>query len=306
MAATSPAVVRPALPVVVWQSIRPMSLTIAVLSAAVGSMALLPAQHPVPGIAALCALLAVLLQCGTNVLNDAEDSRTGADDFPAAGSSVAMRSGWIDAAEARLIATLCFGLAAITGAGIVVLVQKPALLALGAAALLVGWAYTAPPLRLAYRPLGELASALPMGIGIPWGTAAAQTAHVPASVWWSAAPLALLTAAILHANNARDRAHDASVGKRTLATYLSPRGIVVEYRTLLIAVPLVVIAGVAVRALPLWALLALVPGALAVRSALRASARLEARGWTQLLIAAVRLHLLTGVTLCAAFALSLT
>ena len=57
-----------------------------------------------------------------------------------------------------------------------------------------------------------------MGLGIVWGTAAAQTPSVPYSVWWAAALLALITAAILHANNARDRTHDAAVGKRTLAT----------------------------------------------------------------------------------------
>ena len=303
--ATPPARARPALPVVLWQSVRPRSLPIAVLSSAVGSMALLPAQRPQPGIAALCALLAVLLQCGTNVLNDAEDARTGADDFPAAGSSLAMRSGWINSARARVIAALCFVLAAVVGIVIVLLVQKPALLWLGAGALVVGWAYTAWPLRLAYRPLGELASALPMGIGIPWGTAAAQATVVPSSVWWAAVPLALLTAAILHANNARDRVHDATVGKRTLATFLPRRAVVWEFQVLLVAVPLVITAGLAVGALPIWTALAVIPGLMAIQLSGKASLSLDGRGWTLLLIATVRLHLLTGLALCAGFALSL-
>ncbi|MBV9099891.1 MAG: prenyltransferase [Candidatus Dormibacteraeota bacterium] len=295
---------RPALPVVLWHSVRPRSLPIAALSSVVGTLALLPAQRPEPLIAALCLVLAVLLQCATNVLNDAEDSRTGADDFPAAGSSLAMKAGWVDASGARVIALACFLLAALDGAAIVVLVQKPALVLLGAAAVLAGWAYTAWPLRLAYRPLGELASALPMGIGIPWGTAAAQTSSVPAAVWFAAIPLALLTAAILHANNARDRAHDASVGKRTLATYLSPRGVVLEYQALLILGPVLLAFAVAFQRIPVWTAIAIVPGLRAIVVAGRASVDLDARGWTVLLINAVKLHQLTALALCAGFLLS--
>ena len=303
--ATAAARSRPALPVVLWHSVRPRSLQIAVLSSAVGSMALLPLQHPNPGVAALCALLAVLLQSGTNVLNDAEDAATGADAFPAAGASKAMRSGWIDVSDARVIAALCFAAAAIVGVVVVLVVQKPALLLLGAGAVLVGWAYTAWPLRLAYRPLGELASGIPMGIGIPWGTAAAQASHVPASVWWAAIPLALLTSAVLHANNARDRAHDASVGKRTLATYLSPRGVVVEYRALMIAVPVIIAIAVAVRGVPLWSALAIAPSLRAMQLAARAGAPTDARGWTRLLIGTVLTHRYIALALCASFALSL-
>ncbi len=106
---------------------------------------------------------------------------------------------------------------------------------------MVGWAYTAPPFRLAYHPLGEAASGLPMGLGIVWGTAAAQTASVPYAAWWAAAPLALLTAGILHANNARDRSHDAAVGKRTLATRVSVDAVVLEFR-LLVGLPAVLLA----------------------------------------------------------------
>jgi 1,4-dihydroxy-2-naphthoate octaprenyltransferase len=170
--------------------------------------------------------------------------------------------------------------------------------------VVVGWAYTAPPLRLAYRPLGELASGLPMGVGIVWGTAAAQASTVPASVWWAGAALALLTAGILHANNARDRAHDLIVGKRTLATHLSEGGVVLEYRLLLGGVAIVVAAGLVSRALPLWCLLAAVPALLAVRSAAQVHAGPDGRGWTMRLIDCVQLHILTGVTLALGLVLS--
>jgi 1,4-dihydroxy-2-naphthoate polyprenyltransferase len=109
--------------------------------------------------------------------------------------------------------------------------------------------------------------------------------------------LAVATAAILHANNARDRESDARIGKRTVATYLSPRGVVLEFRLLLAATAVLLVAGLATRGLPLTALVVLPAVVLSLRTAARARAGLDARGWTRLLIACVGLHMLTGVLL---------
>jgi 1,4-dihydroxy-2-naphthoate octaprenyltransferase len=266
--------------------------------------ALAPLHLVQPLTAVGCLLLALLLQAATNVLNDAEDALTGADDYAGSGASLAMKRRWITAAQARAIAAALFAVAAVLGLVIALGTHRPGLLLLGLVGLLVGWAYTAPPLRLAYRPLGEAASGLPMGLGIVFGTAAAQTSSVPSSVWWAGACLALLTAGILHANNARDRVHDAAVNKRTLATRLSEDGVVLEFRILLIGVPVVLIAAFATRSLPWWCLGAAVPAALAVRTAARTDRHLDAMGWTMRLIDCVRLHQLTGLTLAAGFVLS--
>jgi len=289
---------------VLWASVRPRSLTVAAVASILGTAALVPEHAVQPLIATGSLVLALLLQAATNVLNDAEDALTGADDYAGSGASLAMRQRWIDPAQARVIAAALFGAAAVLGLVIALGSHRPALLLLGLVAVLVGWAYTAPPVRLAYRPLGEAASGLAMGIGIVWGSAAAQTATVPYSVWWAAAPLALLTAGILHANNARDRVHDASVGKRTLATRLSVDAVVLEVRLLLGGVAVVLAAAFITRGLPLWCLGAAVPAALALRAAARARPDLDGRGWTMLLIACVQLHLLTGLTLAAGLVLS--
>jgi len=244
-----------------------------------------------------CLVLGVLLQAGTNVLNDAEDAMTGADDVETAFPSMSMRRGWIDVGDARRIAATAFALAAVLGLTLALGLHKPGLLLLGAAGLAIGWAYTAPPLRLAYRPLGELASALPMGVGITWGTAAAQTDHVPTAVWWASAPLALLIAAILHANNARDRAHDATVGKQTLATRISPRLVVLEYQALLVGSVPIVLVGIATGGLPATCAIALIPGALAVRAATTVNVGTDGAGWTRAMLGVIRLLVLTGVCL---------
>ena len=297
MTAAVPA--RPGAAAIIWASVRPRSLTVALTASVTGTAVLVPVHRVAPGLAVAALVLAVLLQAATNVLNDAEDALTGADDYAGSGASLAMRLGWIDPRRARVIAACLFAAAVLLGAGMVVATGRYGLLLLGAAAVIVGWAYTAPPLRLAYRPLGEAASGLAMGFGIVWGTAAVQTSHVPGATWWAAAPLALLTAAILHANNARDRAHDAQVGKRTLATRLSPGAVALELRLLFAGAAAAVVAGLATRGLPLWCAGALLPAALAVRAALVARADLDGRGWTALLIRAVQLHLLTGLLLAA-------
>jgi 1,4-dihydroxy-2-naphthoate polyprenyltransferase len=295
-AATVP---RPGAPGVVWAAVRPRSLTVAVLPVVVATVALAPSRRYSVPVALGCLCVAVLLQAGTNAVNDAEDALTGADAGPGAMPSLAMRAGWVSPRGAKRIGLGALGLAALLGLALALAIGKPWLLLLGAAGVLIGWAYTAPPLRLAYRPLGELASGGPMGVGITWGTAAAQAGArgVPPSVLWSGAMLAVLTAAILHANNARDRDSDRRVGKRTVATYLSPAGVVAEFRLLLLAMPLLLVLGLALRGLPLACLLAAVPALLAVRTALRARVGLDGRGWTRLLIACVGLHLLTGLAL---------
>jgi 1,4-dihydroxy-2-naphthoate polyprenyltransferase len=298
------ATARPGTVSVLWESVRPRSLTVAAVSSVVGTAALVPGRVVQPLIAAACLVLAVLLQAATNVLNDAEDALTGADDYAASGASLAMRRQWITPAQARLIAAALFGAAAVLGLTIALAAHRPGLLLLGLVALLVGWAYTAPPLRLAYRPFGEAASALPMGLGIVWGTAAAQTSSVPFSVWWAAAPLALYTAGILHANNARDRSHDAAVGKRTLATRISVDAVVWEFRLLLGGAAVVLAAALATRGIPLWCLGAALPAVIGVRLAARARSDLDSMGWTRLLIGCVQLHMLTGVTLAAGLVLS--
>ncbi len=298
------AAVRPGAVGIVWASVRPRTLSVAAVSSVVGTAALAPARAVQPLIASGCLVLAVLLQAATNVLNDAEDALTGADDYAGSGASLAMRRRWINPRQARLIAAVLFGTAAVLGLGIALGAHRPALLLLGLVALVVGWAYTAPPLRFAYRPFGEAASGLPMGLGIVWGTAAAQAATVPYSVWWAAAPLALFTAGILHANNARDREHDAAVGKRTLATRVSVDAVVLEFRLLVGGAAALLAISLAMRAIPLWCLGAALPAVLAVRLAVRASTAMDAMAWTRLLIGCVQLHLLTGVTLAAGFVLS--
>lgn len=80
--------------------------------------------------------------------------------------------------------------------------------------------YHAPPLKLSYRGLGELAVGLCYGPLIAAGTCLVQRGFVPRSVTFPAVSLGLLIAAFLWVNEFPDHDADRASGKRTLVVQL--------------------------------------------------------------------------------------
>lgn len=96
------------------------------------------------------------------------------------------------------------------------------LVLIGAAGLFLAWAYSAPPLALMARGLGEVAVALAWWL-VVLGADYVQRRQffvIPAA---TAASFALLAANILLANGFPDAAADARVGKKTLVVRLGAR-----------------------------------------------------------------------------------
>ena len=99
---------------------------------------------------------------------------------------------------------------------------------LGMTGLLLAWAYSAPPLRLMSRGLGELTVALVwflVVVGADY-VQRRQFFIIPAS---AAAGFALMVAAVLLVNGLPDAPADAQVGKRTLAVRLGPTATALLY-----------------------------------------------------------------------------
>lgn len=84
--------------------------------------------------------------------------------------------------------------------------------------------YHAPPLRLSYRGLGELAVAITYGPLIACGTYLVQRHAVRGEVALASLPLALLIAAFLLINEFPDFRADRVAGKRTLVVRVGRRG----------------------------------------------------------------------------------
>ena len=197
-----------------------------------------------------------------NVTNDIFDTLSGADDANttptqfSGGSRVAI----YDLVSVRglvAVAVALYGVAAAIGLLLVAITGSATLLAIGAAGIALGIAYTAPPLKLVYRGLGELAVALGFGPIMLLGAYVVQTGRLA----WEPLVLSLvpgiLVALILFVNEIPDRRSDAATGKRTLAVRFAPLAIRTGYLVAALAAFSVIVSGVAVGLFPWPTLLAL-------------------------------------------------
>lgn len=182
--------------------------------------------RPLP--AALCLVVAVLLQVAANLANDLFDFRRGADAADRVGPPRAAALGLLSERELVAGTGIVLGLAAVAGLGLVA-VGGPVLLALGAAAIVAAVAYTGGPLPYGYRGLGEVFVFVFFGLVAVAGTAYLQLGSWTPLMFAAAVPVGCLVTAILVVNNLRDLESDARAGKRTLAVRFGARFAVAEY-----------------------------------------------------------------------------
>jgi 1,4-dihydroxy-2-naphthoate octaprenyltransferase len=94
------------------------------------------------------------------------------------------------------------------------------LIAVGATAIAAAWFYTGGPSPYGYMGLGEVGVFVFFGLVAVLGTCYTQVGIVTGPAILGACGVGLLACAILMANNLRDLAADARVGKRTVAVLL--------------------------------------------------------------------------------------
>lgn len=101
-------------------------------------------------------------------------------------------------------------------------VSAPSLIWIGAAGLFIGWAYSAPPLALNSRGLGEPCVAVGFAL-IVIGTDFVQRSAIALLPVVVAVPYALLVMNILFINQFPDRRADEAAGERHWVVILGPR-----------------------------------------------------------------------------------
>jgi 1,4-dihydroxy-2-naphthoate octaprenyltransferase len=140
--------------------------------------------------------------------------------FPEAGSPKTIPDGILPA-ESVLLAGAGFGIVALSLAlcGELFLPGRTGLTAIAAVALLLLPVYSARPLRLNYRGMGELIEAVGVGLLVPWWSALAQGGP-PTSEWyaWVLPGTFLLALASAAASGLSDEESDRRGGKQTLTT----------------------------------------------------------------------------------------
>ena len=216
--------------------------------------------------ALLTVLFALVAHAGANVVNDYYDALNGSDAannerlFPFTGGSRFIQNGVLSLAETRNFGYAL--LAAVIPAGLWLTVRSAdGLVVIGLAGLLVAWAYSAPPLKLMSRGLGE--GAITAGwLLVVLGTDFVQRGTFSAQPLVAGLPFALLVAAILYINQFPDLQADAVAGKRTLIVRLGPAAARWGYVLLTGAAYGFLAAAIAWGRLPLWTAAALLPALL--------------------------------------------
>ena len=257
---------------------------------------------------ALATLIgAAFAHLAINVSNDIFDTLSGADEANVnptqfSGGSRVLIYDLVTLRQLIGLAAGLFAAAAVIGLYLVWATGSQTLLLIGIAGIVLGLAYTAPPLKLVYRGLGEIAVAIGFGPIMLLGAYAVQTGGVSWEAAVASIPVAILVALILYVNEIPDRSGDAAAGKRTIPVRLSADAVTTIYLVSALLAFGAVVAGVIGGLLPPFTLLslALVPLAFRVHQGIRQHYHSP---YTLMAVmgANVSLHLFVGLLLLAGY-----
>jgi 1,4-dihydroxy-2-naphthoate octaprenyltransferase len=256
--------------VITRAGVLPMTLTAAAVAG------LLAVRQPgfAAGWFALAFVGLILAHVSNNLVNDLFDTDTGLDtnDYPRAlYAPHPILSGMID--RAGLVrAAVAVNVADVLILAILVAARGWVVLAFGVAGVVLNVAYTAPPLRLKKRGLGELDVLLVWGPLMIAGTYYAAVGHLPWQVWLASLPYGLLCTAVLMAKHIDKLPWDEASGVRTVPVMLGEARARTLTKALMAGFYLCLAVDVAIGALP-WLALAAIGGLPLLARALRALRR---------------------------------
>jgi 1,4-dihydroxy-2-naphthoate octaprenyltransferase len=258
--------------------------------------------------AMIAALLGgVFIHMGTNVFNDYFDHRSMDDELnreyvrPFSGGSRMIQLGLMSPLEVLAEAVVLFALAA--GIGIILAwLRGWPILVFGIVGLVSGYFYTAPPLNLAARGIGELVVGVNFGVLMTLGSYYVQTMTLSWTALVASIPPALLIAAVLYVNEFPDYKADKAVGKRHLVVRLGREKATWGVPALFVATYVTVVIGALVGLLPLYTLIVLLALPFAVKASMYCL-RYHSRPFDMVPANAstIMAHMFTGILLVMGF-----
>jgi 1,4-dihydroxy-2-naphthoate polyprenyltransferase len=262
------------------------------------------------------ALLTVVgsasVHLGVNVANDVFDARLGADEKNVnptqySGGSRVIQYGLVSLRDMTLISAAFYAIAIAVGLMLWLMRPSAALLVIGVLGVLISLFYTAPPFKLVYRGLGEIAVAVGFGPLMVVGAYVVQSGgRLSAEPFVASIPIALLVAMILYVNEVPDRSADARAGKRTLPVRLPRPAVINLYLVAVLAAFAVVVVGVVLGILPIPALLVLLGLPLVRRVYEGLQLNYESPyGLMAVMAVNIKLHLYVGILLLVAYVIVL-
>lgn len=280
-----------------WRLTRPHTLSAAVVPVLVGTAA--GALHHRVSVPLALDMLAISLslQIATNIANEYFDYRRGIDHAGLTGIAGVIVKGETPPGTVLRLALATFAFAFVLGC-ILGYYRGLPLIALGLASIGVALVYSAGPMPIASTPFGEATVFLLMGVLETLVSEVASVGGLFGDGLVASFSVGFLVAAILTANNLRDRESDALRGRRTLAILLGERRGLSLLRSEVFLALLWPAAAALCGVLPWTAALPL----LLLPPALRVGRNVPL---SRLLPQVSRLHLLSGLLLAAGLLLSL-
>jgi len=166
--------------------------------------------------AVVAMIVAVLIQTGTNFVNDIADFQRGADTESRTGPVRVIQAGLVSKKVLLRATVVVLVLAVLAGIWIVIKQQAWLLIPLGASCILAGILYTAGPVPAAYLGLGDVMVIVFFGPVAVSGTYYLQALSVTWASVLAGLGCGLICCGILVVNNYRDYDVDKRVDKKTL------------------------------------------------------------------------------------------
>ena len=167
----------------------------------------------------------IALQAGANLANDYYDHLSRNDEVnrwygPFSGGSRVIQDGLLPAKSMLAAAGAAFAIAMCAMGYLLATRGGWPIPVLALAGLVIGFLYTADPVRLAYHGLGEAAIFVAFGPLTTMGAYYVQAGRIDEAAFWSGVPPGLLVALILIVNEFPDFEADSSVAKNNLIVLL--------------------------------------------------------------------------------------
>lgn len=251
---------------------RPFSLTASAIPVVLGEILALKEPNFNLEYFTLSIIAIVFLQASVNLLNDHDDFINKVDTKESHSSSGVVVEGLLTLKEVYrsgillLILGCLIGLFLAYNVGIMILI-------LGIVGALCGYFYTGKPLMLKYRGLGAPLVFMIFGPLMTLGGYYLQMEKFTLQSFLISIPTALLTTAILHANDIRDINHDKKAGIKTLSISIGYKNAQKVYSSLIILSYISLIIMVIFKYIPYLSLICLltVPAAIKNINKLRTS-----------------------------------
>ena len=243
-------------PKTAFLSTRPWSFTMTFSAVTMGTLMAALTGRFAPLVYLLTLGGMVAFHAATNVLNDFFDVRHGVDRQGAPTTKYRLHPAAFGQTTLSSILEFSLGLYALTLLTGVYLafVSSPSILLIVVAGVAGSVLYTADPVVLKARSLGEVTVFAMWGLLIPLGAYMTETGAPSLSPVMAAIPIGIFVALVLLANNIRDIAYDGSVDNRTLAVALGAPRAVKLYVVLLWTAYALVLVGILAELLPVWSL----------------------------------------------------